>query len=84
MNFTKEEQRQIYLMQKKDRKNPDRKAIVLSKDGLIEVYGSITRLCDYHKDIKLNTVKSKKFPFFYKGYKFQKFNINNPKQIDNR
>ena len=46
--------------------------IVLQKGDEIEVWGSITEICDIHSDISYHSVYNKKFPFEYKGYSFKK------------
>lgn len=46
--------------------------IVLTKDGKTEAWGSLTEICKNHKDFRYFSVKSKKFPFNYKGWLFTK------------
>lgn len=53
-----------------------RTIIVLTKDDSIEVFTALTKICNIHKEFKYNYIKTLKFPFTYKGYKFQKLNLN--------
>lgn len=46
--------------------------IVMQKDDVIEVWGSITRISLKHKDFKYGYLKHLKFPFTYKGWRFIK------------
>lgn len=46
--------------------------IVLEKDGIKETWGCLTSLCFAHEQIIYHSIKHKKFPFVYKGYKFEK------------
>ena len=45
--------------------------IVLTKDGLTEVWGSLTEICT-EKEFSHNYLKRKKYPFRYKGIVFQR------------
>ncbi len=49
-----------------------KRTIILHKEGLHEVWGSLTDICDNHEEIKYPTIKGRKFPFKYKGYDFIK------------
>ena len=46
--------------------------IVLQREEKIEVWGSITDICNAHKEMKYSYVRGLKFPFTYKGVKFSK------------
>jgi len=43
----------------------------------IEVFTTLTKLCEKHLDFKYSYLKSKKFPFTYKGWTFYKIEVNN-------
>lgn len=45
--------------------------IVLIKENQLETWGSLTSLCDAH-GFSYNYLKRQKFPFTYKGIKFEK------------
>lgn len=49
--------------------------VVLSKDGKRECWGSLKEICEEHKDHKFsyNYLKSKSYPFEYKGFTFERF-----------
>jgi len=55
--------------------------IVLTKGLQVETWGSITEICDVHKNFSYLTLRTKKFPFTYKGVHFQKVPYRT-KQID--
>jgi hypothetical protein len=42
------------------------------QDEIIEIYPTLTKLCDANPEFSYNYLKSKKFPFTYKGYEFIK------------
>ena len=46
--------------------------IILIKDDIVEVWGRITEIAEAHSDFSYSTLKSKKFPFNYKGWRFYK------------
>lgn len=51
--------------------------IILIQNGEIEEYWSnLKLLCDNHSEFSYEYIKSKKFPFEYKGWEFQKFEVN--------
>lgn len=57
----------IFLIKKKMNKS----IIILSKDNVFEAWGSITEVCKAHK-YSYSYLKGKKFPFTYKGVRFEK------------
>jgi hypothetical protein len=51
------------------------KSVIIVKKGEdLEAWGSLTELCDNHKENKFsyNYLKGLKFPFDYKGFSFRK------------
>ena len=50
--------------------------IVIQKDGEIQVWGSLTRICKHHLEFRYGYVKHKSYPFIYKGWKFIKTKYN--------
>ena len=57
----------------------DRKyTIVITKGKVTETWGALTELCkahtssNYHENFSYQTLKDKKFPFTYKGWRFVK------------
>lgn len=46
--------------------------IVIWSEDALEVWGTITDLAEAHPDFSYSTLKSKKFPFTYKGWRFVK------------
>jgi hypothetical protein len=42
----------------------------------IEVFSTLSGLCKLHKWAKYHTLREKKFPFTYKGWRFQKIEVN--------
>jgi hypothetical protein len=46
--------------------------IVLIKDDQLEAWGCMTELCAAHESFSYAYLKSKKFPFDYKGHQFRK------------
>lgn len=48
-----------------------RHIIVLSKGDQVETWGSLKEICDVH-GLPYHTLKSKKFPFAFNGFTFQK------------
>jgi hypothetical protein len=46
--------------------------IILSQNGELEPWGSLTDLCENRPDLSYSYLKSKSFPFDYKGINFQK------------
>jgi hypothetical protein len=53
--------------------------IILSKGSIKEPWTTLTDLCNTH-GFKIHVLKSKKFPFEYRGYLFEK-KENNTKTI---
>ena len=53
--------------------------IVLSKGNHKESYGSLTELCSDYPNFSYYYLKSKKFPFEYKGFLFEKLKYNQGK-----
>lgn len=43
-----------------------------TKTDKIDVSNTLTDLCKRHEDFKYQTLKEKKFPFDYKGWRFDK------------
>ena len=50
--------------------------IVLQRDEVVETYGCLTKVCLYNPEFKYHTLKDKKFPFEYKGWRFVKVKYN--------
>jgi hypothetical protein len=50
--------------------------IVLTKEGKKEAWGSLTQACKEHPEFQYPTIKSKKYPFEHKGFKFEKLKYN--------
>ena len=49
--------------------------ILLKKNENIEAYTALTKLCKDYKEFSYSYIKSKKFPFNYKGYEFLKIKV---------
>lgn len=49
--------------------------IVITKDESVDVYGTLTAVCRDYKQFSYHCLKSKKFPFTYKGMRFYKNKI---------
>ncbi|MBD3630519.1 hypothetical protein [Cyclobacterium sp.] len=50
--------------------------IVLQKEGNEEFWSGLKLLCQYHPEFSYEYIKSKKFPFEYKGWYFRKEVVN--------
>jgi hypothetical protein len=51
--------------------------IIIEKDEHLECWGSLKVLCDDgHTEFVYNTIRKKKFPFEYEGWKFYKVRFN--------
>ena len=50
----------------------NKNVIIMQQDDQVEVWGCITKICIAHPDFSYHYIKSKKFPFEYKGWKFIK------------
>jgi len=50
--------------------------IILESDEHAECWGSLVKLCDAHPNFSYGYLKSKKFPFQYKGWLFIKVRWN--------
>lgn len=53
--------------------------IILRKTNdcdFVEIWTTLKGLCKAHRDIKYYTVRYKKFPFEYRGYRFDKIEVN--------
>lgn len=46
--------------------------IIISKGDLVGAYKALTHVCKAHKEFSYHYLKSKKFPFVYKGWNFIK------------
>lgn len=46
--------------------------IILTKGDQVETWGSLTDLCDNHESFSYHYLKKKKFPFYYKGFRFER------------
>lgn len=49
-----------------------KEVLILSKGQDKEAWGALTKVCQAHLDFSYATLKGKKFPFFYKGWLFEK------------
>ena len=50
--------------------------LVIIKEDEVHVYGSLTTVCKNNKELRYHTLKDKKFPFVYKGWRFFKVEYN--------
>lgn len=50
--------------------------IIQAPDLTIECYSRLTVLCREREEMRYHTLKKKKFPFTYKGWRFQKIEVN--------
>jgi hypothetical protein len=57
--------------------------IVVTKDDVLEVFSSLVAVCKAHPEFVFHTIKAKKFPFYHKGFRIRKFEVNK-EEIDNR
>ena len=46
--------------------------IVMQREDQIQVWGCMTKICLYNPGFKYHSLKGKKFPFNYKGWRFVK------------
>lgn len=53
----------------------NRTVVLLISDTTIKSYSTLTRLCKDNKEFSYSYLKSKKFPFTYKKYKFIKTKV---------
>lgn len=45
---------------------------VISNPSIQETWGSLTEICEKHPDLIYSEIRTKKFPFDYKGIRFTK------------
>ena len=50
--------------------------LVIAKEDKVKVYGCLTTLCLKNPELRYHTIKDKKFPFEYKGWRFFKVEYN--------
>lgn len=50
--------------------------IILEQDGNVESHGSLSGIAEKYPDLKVSTLRRKKFPFRYKGINFLKVRYN--------
>jgi hypothetical protein len=55
---------------------PQRHIIILQQGEVSEYYTSMIKVCEAHPEFSPSYVRLKKFPFEYKGWKFQKSKVN--------
>lgn len=56
--------------------------IILSKGEIREYWSSLVLLCEAHPEFSYHYIKRNKFPFEYKGWRFEKEVINQKKSGD--
>lgn len=50
--------------------------ILIQKGEQIELWTALTKLCDAHKEFSYTYLVKFKFPFTYKGWTFEKKEVN--------
>ena len=46
------------------------------ENNTMEVWGSLTAICNAHSEFQYHTIKVNEFPFEHKGYEFHKLKYN--------
>lgn len=46
--------------------------IVLLNGDIVEAWGSLTEICTHHPEFSYHYLKRQKYPFSYKGWRFEK------------
>lgn len=60
-----------------------KRVIILSRGDEVDAYGSLTEICRKNKDFSYHYLKSKKYPFSYKGWEFNRVGYHGGKNKKN-